>query len=104
VYPLTLAIALWSRPPFCLSANQRARSHVAARLLAEVAVAPQLTQTTSVFINKVNIPIFLHVSPREMRSRATIKHLSVLGKVCNDACLRKTIVYQRQGLDAGVLM
>ncbi len=104
MYPLTRAITLWSRPPFYLSANQRARFHVAARLLAEVAVAPQLTQTTSVFKNKVNIPLFLHVSPREMRLHVNIKHLSVPGKVYNDACLRKAIVYQRQGLAAGVLM
>ncbi|ROL48165.1 COP9 signalosome complex subunit 7b [Anabarilius grahami] len=42
--------------------QHKARFHVVQRLLTEVAVAPQLTQTTSVFINKMEVDQLLSLS------------------------------------------
>lgn len=54
-------VALWSRPLSLPSTNQSGRFCFVGRLLTEVATIPQLRQTTSVLINKVNISRCVHV-------------------------------------------
>lgn len=54
-------VALWPRLLSLPSTNQSGRFCFVGRLLTEVATIPQLRQTTSVLINKVNISRCVHV-------------------------------------------